>query len=439
MKRLTALCLATVLAGSAIHAAPLCDAFANPDAMPKKYQRLAPVLSGGPDDWIITRDQMDTDYVPSAEAQSVLAQIVQEFEARGTKLAILMAPPRPLVAGEATLNALAGDDAGFDTVSVSASFNDMIRVVQDAGAIAPNLLTLATRDDVLRQAYYYRHDTHWTPRGAAESAVALADAVVAENADGFAGKVVVRPDWNGSETFEERGSLADMARAVCDVEIASVETLIPSFPKADLGLFDDASDKPNIILAGSSFSNRYKKDAYRVADAIGSALQANVVNHSVSGGGAIGSIEGIVNAGLLDGDMSVDLVVWELPYTEGLRSVGPLRQLLGALQMKRGQVARQTVALDTSGKTLINFDDNTPEVLALALPNADLQRIKVDLRFEDGSKQTLGMVRKKHVPAFLRSDYWALSLTGLEERGLISATVRYDGKAIGAGAELQVF
>lgn len=431
MKRLIPLCVTALLSTGAVQASPLCDAFTSADAMPSKYRKLAPVLSGASTDWIITSDQMDTEYALGGEAARLMADIVAEFEVRGTKLAILMSPPRPLVAGQAKLEELAGGPVDFDVIAVTASFNQMIEDLRGAGVIAPNLLDVATRSDDLRDAYYYRHDTHWTPRGAAESAVALADAVVASDVAAFAGVDVVRPEIQTDTIFSERGSLAKMAEAVCGVQVKPVDQAIPSFPKPELGLFDDTSARPRIVLAGSSFSNRYNKDAYRVADAIGGALQADVINHSVSGGGAIGGIEGVVNANLLDG---ADLVIWELPYTEGLRSLGMLRQLLGALQFDPAQQTALLANLDNSGKVRVDLDGDAPNMLVFQMSETKAQRVKIDLRYEDGSKQTLGLVRKDHVPAVLKSDWWAVSLQGLKDSALTSAIIRYNGSDM-TGAE----
>ncbi len=438
MNRFLSLCTAALICAGSTQADPLCDAFASAEAMPKKYSNLAPVLSGSSSDWIITADQMDAEYAPGAEAAELLAQIVAEFAARGTQLAIVMPPPRPLIAGQATVDALSGGQADFDAAAVAASFDQMIEVVRDAGAIAPNLLELATRDDAMRSAFYYRHDTHWTPQGAAHSALALAEEVIAAGLPGFAASSVVQPEWETQDILSERGSLADMAKAVCEASIAPVELPVPAFADAGLSLLDDTSDRPRILLAGSSFSNRYKKDAYRVADAIAGTLQAEVINHSVSGGGSIGAIEGIVNAGLLGEHGSVDLVVWELPYTEGLRSLSPLRQLLGALQMGAAKGALQVTDLEPSGETKMAFEAE-PNLLALNLPNVTAQRIKVDLRFENGSKKTMTLLRKSHVPAALQSAWWALSLDAMQGRVLTSAKIRYDGATIGDNPTVYLF
>ncbi|MCG7493020.1 hypothetical protein MHM86_05655 [Thalassobius sp. Cn5-15] len=455
--------LAALLCMTPATAAPLCDAFTSADQMPHKYRKLAPVLSGSPTDWIITADQMKTNYTPDSEAQALLARIVAAFRAQGTELAILMPPPRPLVAGQSQLEALSGGPVQYDTQAVSAEFHQMVAELRAAGALAPDLLNVATQDDALRDAYYYRHDTHWTPVGAAQSAVALAEEVVAKatapdpqpssatphegwqaaDLSAFAGRDVRRPAPTSTDSFVEKGSLAKMTKNVCAKPIAPVEMPIPAFePDNDddtLGLLADTSDRPQILLAGSSFSNRYKKDAYRVAHAISAALGADVTNHSVSGGGAIGAIEGVVNAGLLDAPGAYDLVVWELPYTEGVTSISTLRQLLGALELRRAPQPIAVAEMEADGKTKLPLSDISPSLLTVRAPEAKLQRIKVDLRFADGTKTTLSLARRAAVPASLRSPLWTLSLAGLDGRGLKTATLRYDGSKLGTGAVVNLF
>lgn len=439
MKHLTPLCLAAILGATPALSAPLCSEFTSQDLMPAKYRKLAPVLSGGSTDWIITADQMKTDYTPPAEVAGLLAQIVAEFEARGTRLAIMMAPPRPIVAGQDTLDALSGGTAAFDTAAVAATFDTMMDVIRDSGAIAPNLLEVALSNEDLRDAYYYRHDTHWTPRGAARSAIALAEAVIAADVPAFVGAAIAVPDLNAGPSFTEKGSLAGMAKAVCGASIAPVETNVPVFPSSGLGLLDDTSNQPRVLLAGSSFSNRYKKDAYRVADAIAATLKAEVVNHSVSGGGAIGAIEGIVNAGLLSETAAFDLVVWELPYTQAMKSAAPLRQLLGALRYDPARNAVTSALLDGSGETRLEIQGPAPSLLALNVPETTAQRIKVDLRYADGHKNTVSLVRKSQVPAQLLSPIWAINIENQSAKTLSSVTVRYKASDIKPGSFMEVF
>ncbi|MCP4821257.1 MAG: hypothetical protein GY883_18895, partial [Shimia sp.] len=245
-------CFLALSLGTALSAAPLCDAFLSAEEMPKKYRKLAPVLSGDATDWIIPADQMDEEYAPDAQALLLLESIANAFQDRETQLAILMPPPRPIVAGQAALERLAGGSVSFDTEAVGDSFHQMIADLRGAGIVAPDLLDTAMGSDTLRADYYYRHDTHWTPAGAAESVVALADAVADAQIAAFSDSETLRPSFNNAtEVLSERGSLADMARNVCGVAIDEVDRPIPHFPDQGLGLLDDTPDRPRILLAGS--------------------------------------------------------------------------------------------------------------------------------------------------------------------------------------------
>ena len=434
--RTMALALASSILTTGVHAAPLCPEFTSPDLMPSKYRKLAPVLSGGSTDWIITADQMDVNYVPASQAQFLLREIARQFEAKGTKLAILMAPPRPLVAGQEAIDALGNNPEEFDIAAVTDNYNEMVTMVEAAGIIMPNLLAVATGSSEIRQDFYYRHDTHWTPAGAAYSAVALAEAVAAANLPSFSGMTLTLPDFSGtSETYTENGSLALMANKVCGADISPVVSGFPAFDNqhADL-LGDTLGNKPKVILAGSSFSNRYKRDAYRVANAVASTMGANVLNASVAGGGAIGGIEGALLTGLVDKDNPPALVVWEVPYTEGLRSPSTLRQLLDALALSNGKKMAAGRTLDTSGKTVISLANTNAELITFKLPDTEIEEIKVKISFEKRKDMNLKLRRKTRVPAELRSDYWSLSLAGMAKDKPVSATFTYDGARIGAGA-----
>lgn len=330
-----ALLMACVALGPApATSAPLCAEFQSPDLMPKKYRKLAPVISGRSGDWILTRDQMKSGYSLDEEALNLLREVVEAFEARDMKLAILMPPPRPILAGQKTIDRLNGAPVDYDVRAVKADFDKMVKQARSAGVLMPNLLRLALKDPDLRRNYYFRHDTHWTPEGAAMSALALAKDVAASKRDlGFPEAALTTPQTlpNGP-VMKEKGSLAQMAEVVCGAKIDPVTVSVPLFPSNDGDLLEEAAELPKVILAGSSFSNRYKRDAYNVADALAGALGAEVFNHSVSGGGALKGMEAALASGQLDGQ-GIRMVVWELPYTQRLSSTAMLRDLLDLLQV----------------------------------------------------------------------------------------------------------
>ncbi len=440
MKRLTlpatlTACLLTALGTTVAAQSPLCAEFAAPETMPKKYQRLAPVVSGTSTDWILPNDQFRQDYALDNEARHLFGEIVRSFDARGIKLAIMIAPPRPIVAGQDEVNRLSAGTSDFDVAAASASFAQMLDTLRETGAIVPDLQTLATASAEMRDTYYYRHDTHWTPIGAAHSALALASEVAASDIDGFQTLALRAPEVSDtSETFSEKGSLAKVVKATCDVIVAPEVHPIPAFETGGLGLLLDDTARARVVLAGSSFSNRYKSDAYRVGDALAATLEADVENHSVSGGGAIGSLEGVILSGALDKGAPVDLLIWELPYTQSLNSTSMLRQLLGALRADIAEVDGTRIDLSSSGETALDLPKGLPDTLLVHVPEAGLDRMNLEVHFETGKKKTVKLSRKSHVPPHLRTGYWAVSFADVADLGAATVTLRYKGKSLPQGA-----
>lgn len=429
--------LASAIGANVLMAEPVCREFSTPSQMPKKYRKYAPVLSNGPDGWLITEDQMDTNYLPKQEPQTLLALIAAEFEQRGLPLAILMAPPRPLIAGPEELKQL-GADEGFDTEDVAASFSAMIETVRSAGIIAPDLLSVATSDPALQERFYFRRDTHWTPEGAARSAIALADELAKTHADRFklAGTITASDLTQGQEV-KEKGSLSSMAKKVCGLSLEPEIVPTFTFPANAGGLLDtETSDKPRIALAGSSFSDRYQRDFYRVADSLAGALGADVENYSVSGGGPIGGIESLVLSGKLS-PKHFDLIIWELPYTEGLASTHFLRQLLGALRYDPTVQGDEIMPVKSDTKKVdLPIDPSAGQTLVVSLPDSDTQKVTIDLHRKSGKTKSIKLQRKNRVPAEIRSHIWAVSLDALKTDEITKVSLVFPDGAPGAEAKV---
>ena len=314
----------------AVAAAPYCKALLDADALPEKYASLAPVYSSADTGWIFAANQMRQSFALKDKPKAMMAEIVQGFEAKGVKLAILITPPRPVVAGQGILRKTMGAAAAdYDATATQASFQAMLAEYRDMGAIVPDLSVLALSDPQLRRRFYFRRDTHWTTVGAAHSAEALAQAVAAEAPKLRMAEGPAILGWKGK--IEERGSLADLVRKSCDQKVpkeTSNIAVLADVPGA--GLLDD-TEGPQIALVGTSFSDRYKRDHYRVADAMAAAFGRSVVNHSVSGGGLHRAMQSFLNAGGLD-NQAYDLVIWEIPYTQNFNSTKRLGAVLKAMK-----------------------------------------------------------------------------------------------------------
>lgn len=413
--------------GAAI-ATPYCLELSKLDALGKKYPRLAPLYSSRETGWIFGNDQLAENYEPKAVAMDLLSAIVGEFKRRDIALAVMIAPPRPVVAGRAIIERTLIPAGSFDITAARTSFNRMIDAARSAGAIAPNLLEKALADEGVQEGFYFRRDTHWTPFGAAVSAHALAEALHAARPDLIVAVPNFAPAVLDPAGVVERGSLAEPIREFCGVDIEPEVAAIFDFGEGQaLGLLDSPPETGRLALLGTSFSHRYGRDEYRVADALAAATGMEVDNYSISGGGPIGSIESYVLTGEINAGRHA-VVVWELPYTNAFKSISALRQLLGALQARRATTEVTTQQLSESGTTVIYLRPGAGGALVVSIDtgNDGPQLVRGTIRFDNGSESRFTLSRSKRVPVDRRSREIYLSLSAFPGREPIEIAISHE-------------
>lgn len=403
MNRLFAVLAGCALMGTAASAAPYCEALMHEDQLERRYQRLAPIYSNTETGWIFTSDQLDPDFVMRAEIETLIQEVIAEFLRRDIRLAILVPPPRAVIAGQEVVDETLGAPGIYDVTAARQSFLRFLEQMRTAGAIVPDLMQVALSEDPT--AYYFRRDTHWTNRGAARSALTLAEAL--GHAPGFKLEDIESP-----ETFEERGSLSDIVDATCGLRDPAEAT--PQFNYAALSssggaglLTENEENLPDAILFGTSFSDRYRRDQYQVADALSSALGMELINSSVSGGGLIGPMEAFALSGGFD-QAAPEMIIWEFPYTEVPQS-SALRQLLGVLRARGSEVIAQEIVAPDEGKIVsqLPVGDQNADLLHIRFAASDIPWVKVDLIFPDGRKKTISLRRKSAMARHGQfADWW---------------------------------
>ncbi|ABV93646.1 hypothetical protein Dshi_1904 [Dinoroseobacter shibae DFL 12 = DSM 16493] len=404
MKPLPFLSIALLLATGA-QAEPYCADLLEAERLPAKYARNAPIYSDAASGWVFTQDQLKERYAMKPAAQALVAEIVREFDKRDVALAIVVPPPRPIIAGQAHFDAAMGE-AHHDLDAAQASFGDLITGLAATGAIVPNLQELALSDADLRAAFYFKRDTHWTTTGALASARAVAQATATARSDLFPDMPADAPAMAPLETtIEEKGSLARILRDVCDIEPGRETAPLYNYARASAaGLLADVTDAPRVALLGSSFSDRYQTDHYRFADALSQAFDLDVENFSVSGGGPIGALEGYILSGALD-RRDHPMVIWELPYTENFNSVSFLRQLLGALKYRSSGTGDTHAVRDAGAPLEIEVAQSGLSGIGIETGSLEHQNIRVDVEFVDGSAQRVTLRRRPAVPVDLRGTH----------------------------------
>lgn len=415
-------------------AAPYCADLTDPDALPSKYQKRAPFYSDTTSGWIIGNDQLKGDFAVSSEASALLRHIVAEFESRGIELAVLAAPPRPLFAPTDARTA-AGVPTDFEAGALQDGFSAYIGALNAIGISAPDLSSLAEGDSA--DAYYFKRDTHWTPFGAATSAALLAEAL-----DGGPASTSLS-DVAFSSEYSEKGSLSAVVEKVCGARPA-VETMVAAEfaqPGSAASLLSDAPAGSSYALVGTSFSDRYQRDAYRVADALAHVLQAPVENYSVTGGGMAGAMEAFIRSGALASG-AYKAVVWESPYTAPLNDVSQLRQILGALQSTR-TADRSEIFAGAVGDDWVQVKHKlaVSDVAGLEIQIADVSAgiLYVELYDKDDHKTRIKLVKSDRIDASDRTDLWTFALTDLPTTDVVRLKVRLPGNASKKAAQIRSF
>ncbi|MGR3762291.1 alginate O-acetyltransferase AlgX-related protein (plasmid) [Roseobacteraceae bacterium NS-SX3] len=420
-------CLAALAAPAA--AGPYCPAMLDKSQLEGRYQRLAPIYNSRETGWIFASDQFGHRYELTETEYMLMAQIVQEFAARGARLAVVIPPPRPAVAGEAAVQKTSGGASEHDLAAQAAGFHAVIRQLRKAGAVAPDLLELALSEEQIRDSYYFRRDTHWTNAGAAHSALALAQALSPDIPPAYdAGRLPA------AGPVEERGSLSEIVRKVCGTSPPPEQSQLydfSAFADASAGLLGTVSaDRSGAVLLGTSFSNRYRRDLYQSAEAMSAALGRDVLNHSVSGGGLTGPMEAYILTGQLDANRP-DLVIWEFPYTYTLREPA-LRQLLGALRADPGARFTGTLPL-AKGKSGYSTDYQVPgglsgaTVLGFRPGSPRVRDVTLHVTYSGGGSKRLHVRRTKRMDDVALLDTWWVDLGSLAGKQVTA--IRFDIKS----------
>ena len=403
-------------------AAPYCADLTSIKSLPKKYQKRGPFYSDAESGWIIGADQLKGDFTVTEETMRLWQAIAGEFQKHGVQLVVLAAPPRPLFAPPHVLEVM-GLDPDTTQKSLKRDFSAYIAALNAAGIPAPDLTKLTAETGPI----YFRRDTHWTPEGAARSAALLRAHLDGTPAAGLLSKVPAK------DQYEEKGSLSRVIEDTCGLrpDPETVTALTFTREGSAEALLAVTEDMPGVALVGTSFSDRYQNDAYRVADALAHTLDTEVVNWSVTGGGRTGAMSAFLNSGEL-GTQGLHTVIWESPYTTPLTQISDLRQVLGELRLL---TPRQITDLRTGtvGADWLNvkegFSTTTFEGLRVHTPGHDEGRLVVELISTDGAKTRVKLHKSNRLPQEQRSDTWAFSFEALDMTEVARLKLRLaDGK-----------
>ena len=188
----------------------------------------------------------------------------------------------------------------------------------------------------------------------------------------------------------------------------------PTYPPeiGAVSLLEETAQR-GIALIGTSFSDRYQRDAYQVADAIAFSMGAVVDNYSVTGGGLTSAMEAFIRSGTLESGQ-YHTAIWEVPYTVTLTNISGLRQILGTLQNQGKEVE---LSSGTMGSDWVrvnhNINPTRTKAVRIKTPGVTSGRLELEFYNQESVKFRFNLIKSDRVTAKLRSAVWNISLTAL--------------------------
>jgi alginate biosynthesis protein AlgX len=416
-------------------------------AWPEKAEELGPYISGlarGEGGWIFN-DRGDfalTGWLPDRDL-AAWQRFVAALKQHGTTLVVIVPPPRGLVEAE-HVDPGQMDPEKLDYARLAEGYDVFIESLRAAGAVAPNLLRAveAARKQAPLQ-FYYQRDIHWRPEGARVVAAAVRAALDGNEAYAalpkrdFATRI--------GETMIPIEIWTDTIVGICGGE-KNYETA-PRYITEDTGegggeAADAASallgeaGVPQVVLAGTSLSFRGDGSDANFAGFLKEALEADVLNVAIPGGGLLTSITSYVTSPDFR-SAPPKLLVWEFrpfdPATElELRQLQPA--LIGSCIDGAVALARQQT-LDRGRTVVLELDDAAAAALPkdgyldLSLSDPAIKQFDATVDYADGSRDVLAVDITR---AQVATGHYFLDLPQGADQGLRRVTVRPKTPASGS-------
>jgi hypothetical protein len=388
--------------------AEFCDAQSNKDAYSQSSQWVAPVVGGAGGQFLYREaDLLQRGNLSDIE-QALLAKVVANLDDAGTQLAIVVPIPRVLTA----------DIDDLPAEEVFASYSALIAQLNEVGAYAPNLAAMYQQDQHSGVLYNLFTDTHWSPEGTLYSGLALR-AHLEQNSTFEIGDLGTSYGLGAGQQFELLGAYALAVSDVCGINLPPEVVTFPSVQRLDDSLsandllFGDAGGDLAVTLVGTSFSNKGNKDRFLWADAVRYALQTDVTNLGIEGGGVGTSFLHF----LLNGEMqnAPDLLVWESPWVS--RRSGwedELRQIYGTLHgacVDDGLSRTVSTSLPVTGEWTTLFDGlSLQDLLTFNVEGLATGRLQVRTTYSNGQTRQFMFTRSDRLPNAIDHPAWTVFL-----------------------------
>ena len=411
MKKLIIFISLSICFGSPVFASPSCSRILVPENLERKHQYLAPIYNSSTTGWIFAKNQLQDIRRLKEVEKTLLKKIVTNLAQRGTQLAILMPPPRPVIAGQEIVDETLGHKGKYDVTKQLVAFQSLNKQIADLGIVIPDLSKVMSSNSNVIEQFYFKRDPHWTNKGAAYSAIYLAEAL------GVSSNYSFKPEnLQIVKTYAETSSYQKIFAKYCGQKLQPEASFLLDYYSLvnSPGLLSTENvNEANTVLLGTSFSNRKDQDQYQVAEAISAALQRPIENRSIVGGGLAGAFE----VYFLSGEFAANkpsLLIWEFPSTTEFNE-SILRQVLGVIrQSDRGE--KNVIPIEINSEiTTIDLPLKLPptEPLGLRMTDGRARDITLRLKSDVGEKLKFRVKRNPRVAGIEGLDTWWFDVSDL--------------------------
>lgn len=296
----------------------------------------------------------------------------------------------------------------FSVSEADAYYDAYAQALRADGVAVVNVLAVARAFDAGGGKTFFKRDIHWTPEGAnavAEEAARIVRQVAKDALPTTELMLTHKPDKTHLGPFIN-GWLRDTCGYVLPTEpLGNYEVLRP---RGTAGVAE-------VVLVGSSFGIA----PYEVGF-LGVALQSDVLNMSVGGGGALLALESYLLSNIYNGNRP-QVLVWEFPiYVDALADEAQRRLLAAAYGSCQGDSVRfsHTQAVTSSEVMRLNAESLAApkHYLSFKFDDVSLLRFGVTLRYQGGDEETLMLQRPAR--------------TADRNRGRYFTTLRVDADAL---------
>lgn len=297
----------------AVPCCQLCPQAADPANYTTKFLSSYRTLVQGRDGWLFRSDaDLLMQFGPNPEAVKRLGELRDALKQRGVEMVIMVQPPRGLMHADK----LRGLAPNYDPDVQLASYKRLLETMRGIG------FTVVPTDKLVEaegtENFFWRTDHHWTP--AATRLTAKLTAATIKTMPAFKDVKRQRFVTRREGLLARGGTLGNAASQLCG--FMTPKQYVPRFVTEAAGGEGDGGDAdsllgdesvPQITLIGTSNS----EPQYNFAGFLSEALEADVLNASIVGGG----IDGSLLAYLVSDEFKSNppkILVWEMEHYHDL-------------------------------------------------------------------------------------------------------------------------